>query len=308
MASGRKQKKAAHDELAALTDTSRARGDALQSAKDQIRTAAKVTAIALVVVWLLALGFWSGLTSNIPLYIALALTVAVAVAAFMVWRNLGKSQELGDLLGDGGEMSDEERKEKIDKLRPRVEKGEHAAIMAMAQLQMNEEPKEALATLELADLEKGPKLVAHQIRGMRGMIHLNLGDVKAARELADAIDLAKMPDPKSRANLVGVVAEAWARSGNPIEAAELLDKYDPNDKDFQDVKIQLLRARVYACAHKNDMAGMKRAMKGIEEISPQLIAIFVGQKRVHPLLMQEARRRLEKSGFMPRPKIQAARR
>lgn len=308
MASGRKNKKAAQEELSALTDTSRARGDALQAAKQQIRTAAKVTGVVLVVVWLLAIGFWSGLSSTIPLYIAFSLTVAVGIAAFMVWRNLGKSQELGDMLGDGGEMSDAERQEKLEKLRPRVDKGEHAAIMAMAQLQMNEEPKEALITLEKANLEKGPKLVANQIRGMRGMIHLNLGDVKAARELADAIDLAKMPDPKSRANLVGVVAEAWARSGNPIEASELLDKYDPEDKDFQDVKIQLLRARVYTCAHRNDMNGMKRAMKGIEEISPQLIAIFVGQKRVHPLLMKEARRRLEKSGYIPRPKIQAARR
>ena len=301
-------KKAAQEEMAALTDTSRARGDALETARRQIRTAAKVTAIALVVVWLLALGFWSGLTSLIPIYVALSLTVAVAIAGFMVWRNLNKSQELGAMLGDGEELSEADRRGKIEQLQARVDKGAAAAIMAVAQLQMHDEPPEALLTLEKANLDKGPKLVANQIRGMRGMIHLNLGDVKAARELADAIDLAKMPDAKSRANLVGVVAEAWARSGNPIEATELLDKYDPEEKDLQDVKVQLLRARVYACAHRNDMNGMKRAMKGLEEVSPQLIAIFVGQKRVHPLLVKEARRRLEKSGFMPRPKIQAARR
>lgn len=307
MAGGKKKRKAQED-LQALADTSRARGDAMASARRQIQTAARVAGIALVVIWLLALGFWSGLDSMVPLYVAGSLTVVIAVVAVLVRRNLAKSEELGDMLGDGADLSPEERAERIAKLEARVDKGEAAAIMAMAQLQMQDEPKSALATLEKANLDKGPKLVAHQVRGMRGMIHLNLGDVKAARELADEIDLAKMPDPKSRANLVGVVAEAWARSGNPIEASELLDKYDPEEKDFQDVKVQLLRARVFTSAHRNDLNGMKRAMKGLEELSPQLLAIFVGQKRVHPLLQKEARKRLEKSGLVPRQRIQGQRR
>lgn len=286
---------------------SKAQGDALATAKGQLRTAAKVTVIALLVVWLLALGFWSGLNSLIPIYIAAVLTVAALVGAVLVRRNLSKSQELGDMLG-GGDLTPEEKAARLEKLEVRVQKGESAAIMAMAQLQMQDEPKEALKTLERANLDKGPKLVAHQIRGMRAMIHLNLGEVKDARALADAIDLNKMPDPKSRANLVGVVAEAWARSSNPIEAVELLDKYDPEDKDFGDVKVQLLRARVFASAHRNDLNRMRGAMKRLEEMSPQLLAVFVGQKRVHPLLQKEARKRLEKSGLIPRQKVQGARR
>ena len=43
---------------------------------------------------------------------------------------------------------------------------------------------------------------------MRGMIHLNLGEVNAAREITEEIDLAKAPDAKSP-NLTAVVAEAW---------------------------------------------------------------------------------------------------
>ncbi len=308
MASARNRRKQAEQDLAALTDVDKAQGDALATAKGQIRTAAKVTAIALVVVWLLALGFWSGLNSNIPLIVAAVLTIVAAVAAILVQRNLSKSQELGEMMGSGADLSPEERAARLAKLEIRIEKGETAAIMALAQIQMQEEPKEALKTLERANLEKGPKLVAHQIRGMRGMIHLNLGDVKAARELADAVDLAKMPDPKSRANIVGVVAEAWARSGNPIEANDLLDKYDPEDKDFADVKVQLLRARVFSSAHRNDLNRMRSSMKKLETISPQLLAVFVGQKRVHPLLQKEARRRLEKSGLIPRQQIQGARR
>ena len=35
---------------------------------------------------------------------------------------------------------------------------------------------------------------------------------------------------RNHANLTAVVAEAWARSGNSIEATELLNKYDIDDK------------------------------------------------------------------------------
>ena len=44
------------------------------------------------------------------------------------------------------------------------------------------------------------------------------------------------------------------------------------------------------------------------EVSPQLAGMFIGQKRIHPLLQKEARKMLEKSGLAPRQKIQVARR
>lgn len=306
--SGKKKRRSVREELAELTDMDRARGEAMANMRRQLRTAAKVVIIALVVIWAICIGLWSGLNSTIPLIVGAVFTVAAGVGAALVKRNLGKSEELGELLGDSSELSAEERAARIGKLEDKVAKGDATAIIAKAQLQMQDAPRDALTTLEGANLEKAQKVIANQIRGMRAMIHLNLSEVKAARELADAIDLAKSPDLKSRANLSGVVAEAWARSGNPIEATELLDKYNPDDKDFQDVKMQLWRARAFAAAHKNDMTTMKKAVKALEEMSPQLLAIFVGQKRVHPLLQQEAKKKLEKSGLVPKPRIQAARR
>ena len=68
--------------------------------------------------------------------------------------------------------------------------------MAKTQLQMQESPREALVTLE--PVEQAQKMVAAQVRAMRGMIHLNLGEVNAAREITEEIDLAKAPDAKSR--------------------------------------------------------------------------------------------------------------
>ncbi len=302
-----KKKKAGAEALERLTDTSRARADAMGQLRGQMRTAAKVAIGAVVVVWLLAVGFWSGLDTTIPLWIAASLTIGLAVAAFMVRRNLGRSEEIGELLS-GEELSDEERARRMAKLQDKVKEGDAGAILAKAQLEMQDNPEQALRTLEAADLEKANKLLANQIRAMRAMLHLNQGEVQAARTLADAVDLSKAPDAKTRAHLSGVVAEAWARSNNPIEASELLDKYDFESADLGEVKMQLVRARVFACVHKNDLNGMKRGLKQMEEVTPQLLALFVAGKRIHPLLQQEARKRLEKSGLVPRPKIQAARR
>lgn len=306
MAGSAKHRKRSRDEIAKLTDASGAREDAMAQVTRQLRTAARVAIIATVVVWLLAVSFWQGLESPIPLYIAGGLTVAGLVVTLLVRRNLKKSRELGDLIGAG--LSDEEKASRLAKLASRIEKGDAGAILTKAQLEMQDDPRTALATLEGANLEKANKALANQVRATRAMIHLNLGEVKMARDLVEAIDLSKASDPKSRANLVGVVAETWARSGNPIEASELLDKYDPDDEDLKDVRIQLWRARAFADAHRNKIPAMRKALKELEALSPQLLAVFVGQKRVHPILMQEARRRLEKSGLVPRMKIHGARR
>lgn len=303
----KKGKRRAKDERDALNELTKAKGDALGTARKQLRTAAKVAGIAVAVIWLLAFGFYSGLKSVIPFYVALGLTAVMAVAALLIRRNLGKSEELGAMLSDGADLSAADRAERIGKLEERVNKGDAAAIIARAQLQMQEAPRDALQTLELVNLEKAQKVVAAQVRAMRAMIHLNLGEVDRARELAEPIDLQKAPDLKMRANLASVVAESWARSGNPIEANQLLDKYDPEDKEFSDLKVQLLRARVFACAHGNNLDGMRRALKKLEEVSPQLMALFVGQKRIHPLLQQEAKKRLEKSGLMPKQRVMARR-
>jgi hypothetical protein len=308
MASDKRGRPNLREELSKLADTSASRRAAAEGVRQQLRTAARVVAIALVVVWLLALGFASGLGSWIPLAVAAVLTVVAAVGAYRVRRNLVQSEEVGAMLEGGDELSAEERAARIGQLDEKVARGDVAAVLAKAQLQMQEAPRDAIATLEAVDLDKQQKPIAAQIRVMRAMLHLNLAEVKAARELADAVDLTKAPDLKTRASFAGIVAEAWARSGNPIEASELLAKYDPADEQFKELKVQLLRARAFATAHRNDLDGMKRALKGLEEVSPQLLALFLTTKRVHPLLAQEARRRLEKSGAIPRPKLQVQRR
>lgn len=294
-------------ELAEALNLEEARSSVLDDTKKQLRTVAKVVLVVLVVTWLLAAGFASGMKTAIPVYIALGVTVLFAAGALLLRRNLRKSQEMSEMMSAEG-LSEEELAARIQKLAPKVAKGDSGAIIANARLIMQENPKGALEVLEKANLEKGAKMMAVQVQAMRAMIHLDLGEIKAAREVADAMLLDKVPDSRARASFSAVVAEAWARTGNPIEATDLLDKYDASDAAFKDARMQLLRARAFTAAHRNDLTGMKRALKGLTEISPQLLGIFAGQKRVHPLLMKEARKRLEKSGMIPRPKVQMQRR
>lgn len=294
-------------ELQELTDASATRDKALADASRQLKSVLRIAIIVVVVAWLLAFGFYSGLESMIPVYIAGVLTVIVLVSGLILFRNWKKSEEMGRLVQD--DLSPEERQARMDSLKAKVEKGDINAIMAVAQLQMNEEPREALKTLERVNLGKANRIMAAQVRGMRGMIHLSLAEVKNARDICEQLNLEAVPDLRARANLASVKAEAWARSGNPIEALELLDRYKlGEDEAGNDIKLQYLKAYAYGYAHRNDLNNMKRSLKQIEAISPNLLAIFLSGKRVHPLLMKEAKRRLEQSGFAPRQAMRVQRR
>src|SRR5262249_12886231 len=107
-----KAKQRVKEEREALQNLAKSKGDALGSAKRQIKTAAKVAGIALIVIWLICLALWSGLKSTIPLYVGASFTLTMVVAAFLIRRNLAKSEELGAMVASGSELSDEERAER----------------------------------------------------------------------------------------------------------------------------------------------------------------------------------------------------
>ena len=90
-------------------------------------------------------------------------------------------------------------------------KGDVQATIARAQLEMQEDPKKALTTLESINLEKVMAPVAAQVRAMRALIHLTLGETAEARQLADALDLGKQQDAKSRAMFATVSSASAAR-------------------------------------------------------------------------------------------------
>ena len=230
-----------------------------------------------------------------------ALTVAAVVGVFWLKRYMAKSQALGSILK--GADTQEGRKAALERIDTEFKKGDTQAVIAKAQLQMQDDPRAALATLEAVNLDKELGPIAGQIRAMRAMIHLTLGETAEARSLADKLDLGKQQEPKTRVMFAAVAAEAWARTGAGRKAVDTLDLFNPEADDMGELRAQLWRSRAFAYAAVNDTKGIARAVKRLAAINPHLLGMFVGQKKVHPLLEREAKQVVMQLGIVPRKMV-----
>ena len=251
-------------------------------------------AAVLVVLWIAALAF----RNNIGFAAAGVLTVVTGGVLFWLKGYFAKAQKLGALLS--GADTDVGRKKALETLETDFKKGDTQAVLAKAQLLMQENPREAQAVLEGVKLDKQLAPVAAQVRAMRAMIHLTFGEVKEARALADQLELGKQQEPKTRAMFAAVASEAWARTGEGRKAVDTLDLFNPEAPDMAEMKAQIWRARAFAYASTNDMKGAGRALRKLAEINPHLLGMFVGQKRIHPMLEKEAKGIVMKMGVVPR--------
>lgn len=240
--------------------------------------------------------------SVIPLYVAGALTVAAVAAVVWLIRYVNKSREMAALLRSASQ-TEEGRKDALRKLETDFKKGDVQASIARAQLEMQEDPRKALATLESVDLSKQMAPVADQVRCTRATIHLQLGEIQEARLLVDKMELGKQQDAKTRAMFAAVAGEAWGRTGQAKKGIELLELYNPEDPEYGEMRVQMWRARAFACAGAGDMKGAARALKKLIDVNPQLLGMFVGAKKIHPMLQQEAKQLLMRSGAVPRKMV-----
>lgn len=254
--------------------------------------------VVAVIVWIIAFiapGGW------IPKAVAGVLTVAGIGAMIWMDRYVKKTQALGAILK--GADTEEGRKAALEQIETQFKKGDTQALIAKAQLQMQDDPRSALATLESINLDKELGPIAGQIRAMRAMIHLTLGETAEARALADKLDLGKQQEPKTRVMFAAVAAEAWARTGNGKKAVDTLDLFNPEADDMGELRAQLWRSRAFAYAATNDTKGVARAVKKLAELNPHLLGMFVGQKKVHPLLEREAKQVVMRMGIVPRKMV-----
>jgi hypothetical protein len=253
----------------------------------------------LAVAWIMAAVIASYARTLWPVYAAIALTLAAIGAGIWLVRYMRKSEALGAILRNAD--TQEGRKEALQKLESEFKKGDVQATMARAQLEMQEDPRKALETLESINLAKQMAPVADQVRALRASIHLTLGEAPKARALADALELGKQQEPKTRAMFAAVAGEAWARTGAGKKAIEILELFNPDDDDLAEMRIQMWRARAFAYASTGDMKAAKRALKKLADTNINLLAMFVG-KKIHPLLERAAKDLLMQSGTM-RPKM-----
>jgi hypothetical protein len=299
VASAKKKKNVAdvQKELRELT-----KGDAADKPPIDLKKTYTRVGAAIAIAWVLAIGTSSWSKSLVPVYVVGVLTLIVVGLVLYLVRYVKRAQDLGALLR--GADTEEGRKEALKKLESEYKKDDAQAILAKAQLEMQEDPRKALATLEQIDVEKvrTPGL-GSQVRAMRATLHLNLGETSEARALADKLDLSKQQDAKARAFFATVAGEAWARSGEAKRAVETLELFNPEDPEYGELRVQMWRARAFAYAGANDMKGVGRALRKLADLNPHLLGMFVGQKKIHPLLEREAKQIAMKMGAVPRKMV-----
>lgn len=259
--------------------------------------------IPLAIVWVIALI----LDGWIPKVVALVVTLGVAALVVWVLRYAQKSRTVANLVKSAD--TPEARKDALQKLESEFGKDDPAAVFARAQIEMQEDPRKALATLESIKLDKVMPPVADEARAQRAMIHLIFGETEAAKELVDRVDLSRHKEAKGRAMIAAIVGEAWARGGQAKKAVELLETLDVNDETFTEIKPQLLRSRAFAYAWTNDSKKMKATLRTLSGLNAQYLASFITKKKnpagvspkgVHPLLEKEAFEMFMKSGMASR--------
>jgi len=235
------------------------------------------------------------------------ITLALAGAAAWAINYAKKSKAVVDILKTAD--TPEGRKEALQRLESEFKKDDAAALFAKSQLQMQEDPREALKTLEKINLDRVLATVADEARAQRAMIHLVLGETDEARVLVDPIDLSRHQDAKSRATLTAIIAEAWSRTGQAKRAVELLDKLNDDDPAFAELRPQIYRSRAFAYAWAGDTKQMRKVLLALRGLNVQYLTGFITKKKnpqgvaprgVHPLLEKEAFDLVMKSGAIPR--------
>jgi hypothetical protein len=289
-----KKKKSQADIQKELRDLARPDPNKPQKPAFDLKKAGVRVGLILAVVWVVAL-----IIHHVIAYsVAGVLTLAVGGVAVWLVRYMKRSEALGAILK--GAETEEGRKAALEQLESGFKKGDSQAVLARAQLEMQDDPRKALQTLESVNAEKMLGPMADQFRAMRAMLHLTLGETAQARALADELDLGKQQEPKTRAMFATVAGEAWARTGQAKKALETLELFNPEDPEWSEVRAQMWRARAFAHAAQNDMKGVSRALKRLAEMNAQLLGMFIGQKKIHPLLEREAKQIVMRMGAMPR--------
>ena len=296
----KKKKQSAAAMQRELRDLAKPSPDAPEKAPVEFRKIAVRVGGVLSIVW--AVAFIVTRWTIIPLFVAGGLTIAAVAAAIYLVRYVNKSREMAALLRSASQ-SEEGRTDALKRLETDFKKGDVQATIARAQLEMQEDPRKALTTLESVDLSRQMVPVADQVRCTRATIHLQLGEVQEARNLVDKMELGKQQDAKTRAMFAAVAGEAYGRTGLGKKGVELLELYNPEDPEYAEMRVQMWRARAFAFAGAGDMKGASRALKKLIDVNPQLLGMFVGAKKIHPMLQQEAKQLLMRSGAMPRKMV-----
>jgi hypothetical protein len=255
-------------------------------------------AAALGVLWITAfvlvplVGYWAvGV-------VAVLTSVAIGFGIY-VWRLTSRSRAILDIMKQATDEGGRQRA--LDALASDGDKDAMKSL-ARAQILSQTDPLQAQRVLEAIDIKKTPTVLQDDVRAQLAMLYLRTGHTREARALSDEIRLDRRPDPKSKGLYAAVMAEALARSGSPDDARKLLETYNPDDSEHDEVRVMLLRAQVFTFVALKKRGLAKRAMDALCEIEPNLVGPFL-LKGTSPELSKIARQSLADTGVGPKMKI-----
>jgi hypothetical protein len=230
--------------------------------------------------------------------VAVLTSVAMGFGVY-VWRLTSRSRAILDIMK---QATDEPGRKRAIEALATEGSGDAMKALARAQLLAQTDPLEAQQALEAIDIKKAPALLQDDVRAQLAMLYLRNNRTREARALADEMRLDRRPDAKTKALYAAVMAEAFARTGSADEARKLLETYNPDDNENDEVRVMLLRAQVFAFVALKKRGLAKRALDGLCEVEPNLLGPFL-LKGGPPEIAKLARQALAESGAGPKMKI-----
>jgi hypothetical protein len=210
------------------------------------------------------------------------LTVVLIGVLIWVFRLLRKQRNLTSLL-QGSMSSPEARREAIAKLSEGKDAGDVVNVFARAQLVAADDPA---AALKMQD----------DVAILKSQLYLHFGRPRDARPLADRINVDNPQRKDARTMIVGIVAEAWGRTGKHEQALTLLDTVNIDAEKNVQQKVALLSARVFARFASGKRTMAKDDLDTLASIDVNHLGKFLmAQFKVHPELQKLARTVLEKN-------------
>ncbi len=239
-----------------------------------------------LVLWALVIA--SG--SRVAMIVMGVLTGVLIGGGIYVWRWVERQRSLAGLL-QKAQASPEGRKAVLEQLSAGGDVDKDVMnLVVRAQLEAQDDPEKALATLDRIDMKKVPALMEDDVKGLRAQLLLLLGQTREAGILCDGIQVSRAQQAESRGMLAATVAEAWARSGKSKEAADLLATFTPDNPDYVKVRVPLMFARIFANFAENKKELVRKDMLALVKDDPNYLGRFVHPKfRVHPELQKMAK-------------------
>jgi hypothetical protein len=200
------------------------------------------------------------------------LTLAAAGGLIWVYRLVKKQRAMVTLL-QSAQGSPEARKAALAQLQG--DDKDVLKMVARAQLEAQDDPKKAIATLEMLDLSKVPSTSQDDVRVLRAQLYLASGRLRDAANMADGINLGAAPNAQAKAMVTAIVGEAWARTGKADRALVILDDLKLDDAEMGQAAILARMAKVFAAFHAGKKDRAKKELEGLMKLDVNYLGRFV---------------------------------